>query len=167
MRISKRKWSTATGRCTEAFSWPVEVLGTDQHGTWLGSRQGNSVQQPDGRTELQRHNVVWLAIEAAWYLPAFVFSTDTDLTIDLCTPPTFSGETWSFIDLELDLFRRPGGRAGIVDQDEWELLAGSGRISEDEILTVNETARTLLQLVEDRRESFGCAALPWLRSLTD
>ena len=126
MRIAKRKWSTATGRCTEAFSWSVEALGTDQHGTWLGSRRGNSVQQPDGRIELQRHDAVWLAVEDAWYLPAFWFTTDTDLTIDLCTPPTFSGETWSFVDLELDLFRRPDGRAGIVDQDEWDLLPGRG-----------------------------------------
>ena len=167
MRISKRKWSTATGRCTEAFSWPVEALGTDQHGTWLGSRRGNSVQQPDGRIEVQRHDVVWLAVEDAWYLPAFWFTTDTDLTIDLCTPPTFSGETWSFVDLELDLFRRPDGRAGIVDQDEWDLLAGSGLISKDEIRTVSEAARTLLPLVEDRMEPFDCAALPWLHSLAD
>ena len=167
MRISKWKWSTETGRCTEAFSWPAQALGTDQHGTWLGSRRGAPVQQPDGRIELQRYDAVWLAVEDAWYVPAFWFTTDTDLTIDVCTPPMFSGETWSFVDLELDLFRRPDGRAGIVDQDEWDLLAGSGLLSDDEIRAVGETARTLLPLVEDRMEPFGWAALPWLHSLAD
>ena len=125
------------------------------------------MQQPDGRIELQRYDAVWLAVEDAWYVPAFWFTADTDLTIDVCTPPTFSGETWSFVDLELDLFRTPDGRAGIVDQDEWDLLAGSGLISDGEIRTVGETARTLLPLVEDRMEPFGCAALPWLHSLAD
>jgi protein associated with RNAse G/E len=166
-RISKQKWATATGRCTEAFSWPVETLGTDQHGTWLGSRRGNPVRQPDGRVELQRHDAVWLAVEDVWYLPAFWFTADTDLTIDVCTPPTLSGETWTFVDLELDLFRRPDGRAGVVDHDEWDLLAGSGLISDDEIRAATETARTLLPLVEDKVEPFGYAALPWLQSLAD
>lgn len=165
VRIAKHKWATATGRCAEAFSWAAEVLGSDRHGTWLGSRRGNPVQQADGRVELQRHDAVWLAVENAWYLPAFWFTPETDLTIDVCTPPTFKNETWSFVDLELDLFRTPDGRAGVVDQDEWALLAGSGLISDDAVRTVNETARTLLSFVEDRVEPFGDAALPWLRSL--
>lgn len=167
MRISKWKWSTEAGLCTEAFSWPVVSLGTDRHGTWLGSRRGNSVRQPDGRIEFQQHNLVWLAVEDAWYLPAFCFTNDTDLTIDVCTPLTVSGRTWSFVDLELDLFRAADGRAGIVDEDEWELLAGSGLISDEVVRTAGETARTLLSLVEVRSEPFGGAALPWLQCLAD
>ena len=65
VRISKQKWTTATGRCTEAFSWSAHVLGSDQHGTWLGSRRGSPVQQPDGRVEPQQHDAVWLAVEDA------------------------------------------------------------------------------------------------------
>jgi predicted RNA-binding protein associated with RNAse of E/G family len=108
-----------------------------------------------------------LATEDAWYLPAFWFTPDTDLTIDVCTPPTFSGGTWSFVDLELDLFRAADGRAGIVDQGEWELLAESGLISEEVVRTADEAAETLLSLVEGRTEPFGSAALPWLHGLAD
>lgn len=165
MRLSKQKWDIAERRCRQAFSWPVEILGTDQHGTWLGSRRGNPVQQPDGGVELQQNDAVWLVIERSWSLSAFWFTAETDLTIDVCTPPTFKDETWSFIDLELDLFRLPDGRAGIVDQDEWELLAGSGLISDEAVRVVEESARSLLPLVERKVEPFGHAALPWLHTL--
>jgi protein associated with RNAse G/E len=165
MRISKQKWATDTGQCTEAFSWPVKVLGTDEHGTWLGARRGTPVSQPDGRVKVQPHDAVWLAIEDAWYFPAFWFTTDTELTIDVCTPPTFNDETWSFVDMELDLFRSTDGRAGVVDQEEWSRLIASGLVSEDEVRSVTEAAKTLLALVEGRTESFGHAALSWLHSL--
>ena len=123
------------------------------------------MKQPDGRVEAQQHDAVWLAVEDAWYLPAFWFTTDTDLTIDVCTPPTFNDETWSFVDMELDLFRSTDGRAGVVDQDDWSRLVASGLVSDDEVRAVNETAKTLLTLVEHRVEPFGHAALPWLHSL--
>lgn len=165
VRISKRKWSTVTKQCTEAFSWAVDVLGNDQYGTWLGSTRGNPVQQPDGRVELQRHDLVWLVAEDAWYLSAFWYTAETDLTIDVCTPPAFADGTWSFIDMELDLYRRSDGQAGVVDQDEWEVLVGSGLVSDDEVRAVEETATTLLTLVERKIEPFGQVAQTWLRSL--
>lgn len=165
VRISKQKWTTATGRCTEAFSWPAHVLGADHHGTWLGARRGNPVQQPDGRVEPQPHDAVWLVVENAWYLPTFWFTSETDLTIDICTPPSFEDGTWSFVDMELDLFRRADGHAGVVDQDDWDLLVGSGLVSHDEVRGVEETAESLLTLVEHRVEPFGQAALTWLHSL--
>ncbi|WP_158068462.1 DUF402 domain-containing protein [Serinicoccus sp. CUA-874] len=165
VRLSKQKWDIARRRCREAFSWPVEILGTDRHGTWLGSRQGTPVHQPDGGVELQQNAAVWLVIERSWSLPAFWFTAETDLTIDVCTPLTFEDETWSFIDLELDLFRRPDGRAGLVDQDEWDLLAGSGLIVDEAVRAAEETARSLLPLVERQVEPFGHAALPWLHGL--
>jgi protein associated with RNAse G/E len=165
VRLSKQKWTTASGSCTEAFSWPAHVLGTDRHGTWLGARRGNPVQQADGRVEPQQHDAVWLVVENAWYLPAFWFTSETDLTIDICTPPSFEDGTWSFVDMELDLFRRSDGHAGVVDQDDWDLLVGSGLISDDAVRAVEETARSLLALVEHRVEPFGHAALPWLDSL--
>lgn len=164
-RISKRKWSPATGRCEEAFSWPVDLLGTDRHGTWLGSRRGNPVQQPDGHVERQPHDAVWLIVDEAWWLPTFWFTAETDLTIDISTPPVLENETWSFVDLELDLFRRADGRAGIVDQDELDVLATSGLVSTDVAGTANATAQALLPLVQRKSEPFGDAALTWFHSL--
>ncbi|WP_143082798.1 hypothetical protein [Cellulomonas sp. KH9] len=71
LRMSKEKVSLVDGTCAERFSRPVEQLGQDEHGTWLGARQGNPVRQPDGRHEAQEHDAVRLVVEDAWSLPAF------------------------------------------------------------------------------------------------
>jgi protein associated with RNAse G/E len=165
LTLSKEKWSLADARRSVAFSWSVVRLGSDRHGTWLGSRRGNLVRQPDGRQEIQQHDAVWVIDEHSWWLTAFWFTPETDLTVDICTPPTREGETWSFVDLELDLFRRSDGQAAIVDQEEFDLLAASGLVAESELQTAADTARDLLPLIQTRSEPFGDAALPWLRAL--
>ncbi|MCC2336383.1 DUF402 domain-containing protein [Cellulomonas wangsupingiae] len=163
--MSKQKVSLVDGTCAERFSWPVEHLGQDQHGTWLGARRGNPVRQPDGRHESQEHDAVWLVTEGAWWLPAFWFTDTTDLTIDICTPPTLDGSVWSFVDLELDLVRAADGRAGIVDQDEFDELALSGHLTDSQVATATEVARALLPLVQMEAEPFGRAARAWLQAL--
>lgn len=49
--------------------------------------------------------------------------------------------------------------------NEWDLLAGSGLIVDEAVRAAEETARSLLPLVERQVEPFGHAALPWLHSL--
>ena len=83
----------------------------------------------------------------------------------MCTPPVLEGATRSFTDLELDLFRAADGRAGIVDQDEFAVLAASGMLAQNEIDTAEATARTLLPLVKRRSEPFDDTAHDWLEVL--
>lgn len=122
----KLKWSLADGTCSEAFRWSAESLGRDEHGLWSGARRGDPIHQPDGRVEALPHDAVWLIGEGTWWLPSFWFTDDTDVTIDICTPPTLAGDTWSFVDLELDLYRRVDGHPGIVDQEEFDEFVASG-----------------------------------------
>lgn len=166
LRMSKEKVSVVDGTCAERFSWPVEYLGQDEHGTWLGARSGNPVRQPDGHSvEAQEHDAVWLVAEGAWWLPAFWFTDTTDLTIDICTPVTLDGTVWTFVDLELDLFRSADGRAGIVDQDEFDDLVQAGHLTDSQVASAAQAAQSLLPLVQGKAEPFGDAAQPWLRAL--
>lgn len=168
MRMSKQKWSVVDGTCAEAISWSVETLGSDEFGTWLGSRQGNPVRHRDGRrVEAQAHDAVWLVSEGAWWLSAFWFTDETDLTIDICTPPVLAGNAWTFVDLELDLFRRADGHAGVVDQEEFDRLVESGHLTDTQVRNAAGAARSLLPLVSAKSEPFGEAARPWLRTLLD
>ena len=166
LTMSKHKWSVTDGVCAEAFSWPIACLGQDEYGTWLGSRQGNSVRRSaDRRVEPQKHDAVWLVSPGAWWLTAFWFTDATDLTIDICAPPTLDGDVWTFVDLELDLFRSADGQAGIVDQDEFDALASSGHVSDSHLASAADAAESLLPLVQAKAEPFGEAARPWLRAL--
>lgn len=67
--------------------------------------------------------------------------------------------------MELDLFRRSDGTAGIVDQQEFDELAATGLLMRSQIDNAVVTAKRLLPLVESRTEPFGDAARPWLRRL--
>ena len=40
--MSKEKVSLVDGTCAERFSRPVEQLGQDEHGTWLGARRSTA-----------------------------------------------------------------------------------------------------------------------------
>lgn len=163
--VVKWKWSLASGQCTPRFSWSVLHLGRDEHGTWLGARRGNPVLQPDGRVEHQADDGVWLIPPGQFWIAAFWFTAVTDLTIDICRPPVQDGDAFSFVDLELDLFRNAKGDAGIVDHDEFASLAAARLVSKHDLTTARTTADRLLPLVEQRSEPFGQAAKPWLEKL--
>lgn len=115
--------------------------------------------------EHQEHDAVWLLPNQQWWLAAFWFTTKTDLTIDICSPPTQRGAIWSIVDLELDLYRNAMGQAGVVDQDEFAGLAASGLVTDRELAAASDTADRLLPLVQLRAEPFGQAARPWLQTL--
>lgn len=150
---------------TPRSTWSVLHLGHDRHGIWLGARRGNPVLQPDGRIERQDHDGVWLIPPRQFWIAAFWFSATTDLTIDICQPPTHVGDTFSFVDLELDLYRNAQGQAGIVVQEDFAALAAAGLVPERELTTASTMADQLLPLIEQRAEPFGEASRSWFLRL--
>lgn len=164
-RIVKKKWSLASGECAPCFSWPVVELGLDDHGLWLGSRRGNPVLQPDGRIERQAHDGVWLIPRRQYWIAAFWFTPATDLTIDICRPPAREADTFTFVDLELDLYRNAQGEAGIVDQDEFAALSAAQLVPPHELDAAITTAKHLLALVKQRIEPFGTSGKIKLQQL--
>lgn len=54
------------------------------------------------------------------------------LAIDICTPATFDGGVWEYVDLELDLFKSSDGVVGIFDQDEFDEAVAAGEVTRAE-----------------------------------
>jgi predicted RNA-binding protein associated with RNAse of E/G family len=77
--------------------------------------------------------------------------------VDICTPPQFDGNAWSYIDLELDLFCNSSGAVGVVDVDEFDLLVGRGVLSEEVVLAARSSAKEVQEALTWRREPFGQA----------
>lgn len=165
-RMVKWKWSLHSGRCLPTFSWSTAHLGVDGYGTWLGASRGNTVLQPDGRTEEQAHDAVWLIPDQQWWVAAFWDNAMNFCTVDICRPASRSGTTWSFVDLELDLYRSTERQAGIVDQDEFAALAAAHLVTEDELVAASETADRLLPLLQEGAEPFDRVARSWLRQIS-
>ena len=55
------------------------------------------------------------------------------VSIDVCTPAAFAGDAWTFVDLELDVYRAGDGAIEVFDEDELEeAVASGGLVSEEE-----------------------------------
>ena len=121
--------------------------------------------QPDGRCRRQTHDGVWLVPRRQYWIAAFWFTPATDLTIDICRPPTRVADTFTFVDLELDLYRTAQGEAGIVDQDDFAALSAAQLVPQRDLDAASATADQLLPLVEQRVEPFGAVARAKLRQL--
>jgi predicted RNA-binding protein associated with RNAse of E/G family len=65
------------------------------------------------------------------------------VSIDVCTPAELSGDAWTYVDLELDVYRAGDGGIGVFDEDELEEAVAHGLISEEEHGTCLEVAAEL------------------------
>ncbi len=111
------------------------------------------------------HDGVWLIPRQQFWIAAFWFTPTIDLTIDICQPATQQDTSYSFVDLELDLYRNAEGEAGIVDQDEFAALAAAQLVSQQDLNAAAATAGRLLPLLEQRAEPFDQTGKRWLQQL--
>ena len=110
--------------------WSAYVIKEDEHGTWLytpegsvvaGRRDGVVGRSYVGIPEAPGLHVLQLipADRAWWYGTWAVDQVGPRTAIDICTPPEFADGQWSYVDLELDVYRRQE-MVGIFDGDEFE-----------------------------------------------
>jgi len=102
-----------------------------------------------------------------YWIAAFWFTPATDLTIDICRPPAREAGTFTFVDLELDLYRNAQGESGIVDEDEFAALSAAQLVPKHDLDAAVTTANHLLALVEQRVEPFGTAGRTKLHQLKE
>lgn len=175
LRLTKSKWSIERGECLPVFRWDVTELGSDDYGTWLGARKGNPVyrvthdgppnRHADGVAGPQADDAVFLVNSGEWFVSTCWHSPTTELTIDISAPPILDADGWTFVDLELDLYRNVDGTAAIVDQDEFAVLAESGLVPEADLDAAGRTADQLLTAITSRREPFGDVGREWIKVL--
>jgi hypothetical protein len=133
--------------------WAAYCLGEDEHGTWLYTPQGSLARGRGsgasevchvGTPEPPGLHVLHLApANRQWWFAAWTAdSAGRSTDIDICTPPEVSRGRVSYVDLELDVYRRDGD-VGIDDLDEFEDACRSGTIKAGERLECLGTAREL------------------------
>lgn len=146
------------------WSFDMQRLGEDEHGTWLWMPAGTSMQRGTDAPMLSRNLAVKLITPNEWWT-AIWNDGDTatyELYVDISTPATWEGDTVRLIDLDLDVARRRGGGVEVHDEDEFEehkVRYGYPEHIIDKART--ETAR-IAAAVEGRDEPFGEAAERWL-----
>lgn len=169
VRVERRKWPDRPH-----YGVTCVVLGTDEHGTWLGSRAGATVSAPEGRSFVGQHDVVFCLPEDDWYLlHHFDGHSDIRLYVDICTPHVWSGSGATTVDLDFDVIvwnEVRGGGVELVDEDEFEDHRATYGYPDDLVEAARRAASEVLARVERSEPPFdGAAALDWLavlRSLT-
>lgn len=128
VRVEGAKWNGKPH-----WRYDARVLGTDEHGLWIGVDAGTTVQKGWRKAYLSGHAFVRLVPpttvawdDGSWMLPGWWDRSDVDAYVDVSTPPSVrrdaSGEGWivEYVDLDLDLVVPASGLpAWIDDEDEF------------------------------------------------
>jgi hypothetical protein len=100
-------------------------LGEDAHGTWLGFPRGTYMSRP-GAEYVSPTDQLGLVppvsapeIERGWLATIHGPGGVLSVYVDVTAPPTWSGNTLTAIDLDLDVVRELDGRVWVDDEDEF------------------------------------------------
>ncbi|MBL7255868.1 hypothetical protein [Paractinoplanes lichenicola] len=176
LKLVKRKLNGNEG------SWLAYHLGDDEGGSWLFHPEGTTYtgRWADGREatcfsgvpEEPGCAVLYFAPHQGGWVAAWRRTPHTAITVDLSRPMTRSGDVWSFVDLELDLWHRPddddtdpgprfsrhGRTVGIADDDELDDAVHREWITAGEAAQTRNEARYVADLILDGIRPFTQAA---------
>ncbi len=93
------------------WRYPLEPLGRDRHGWWLGGRTGQLMRRGFEEPVVQPHDFVTLVPGAGEWIATFnADGTDVAIYVDVTTRPDVSAAAIDAVDLHLDVVRlRDGG----------------------------------------------------------
>ena len=158
--VDYRKWG---GK--QHYRWNGFLLGTDDHGTWIGTTKGSPATRPNGQVVPRGWGVVLLVPNDQWWSALYPEGGRYELYVDICAPSTWDGDRLEIVDLDLDVVRWRDGHTTLVDEDEFEDHQRAYAYPSEVIDSARTSADMVRKLVEDRAEPFGNAAQPWLSRL--
>jgi uncharacterized protein len=153
-----RKWG---GKAHWRFH--AEMLGRDEHGTWLGSRPPTAYTGPQGAGEWE-HSFVVLVPHDGWWVAAFNAPPhDIEVYVDMTTPPEWvARDHVTMVDLDLDVIRSRTSGTFLDDEDEFTLHQQLFGYPEDVVDAARACSESMMSRVTARDEPFGETALEWL-----
>jgi hypothetical protein len=160
-----RKWGDIAH-----WRFPVELLGRDAFGTWLGAVPPTAYTGPRGAGEWT-HNFVMCVPDDAWWIATFNAVTTevgAEVYVDMTTPPVWlSGSHVQAIDLDLDVIRERDGTVFIDDEDEFEEHKVKFAYPADVVAAARASCDEIFRRVRSRDEPFGDVGRTWLATRRD
>ena len=98
------------------WRFDAELLGRDEHGTWLGTRAGMPYTGP--RTGTWPSGFVMVIPDGEWWIASWYDEGEpnVELYVDITTAATWPSTSFvTAIDLDLDVVRSRDGRVELVD----------------------------------------------------
>ncbi len=164
VRCELLKWD---GRLNYGFG--AELLGRDEHGTWLGVAPHTPFVGPESPGVWNDAFVICVP-EADWWIASFYGAGSTlrmEHYIDITTIAEWPDESaLSCVDLDLDVARFFDGRIELLDEDEFDEHRVEMDYPDDVVRRARATAQLILEAVESRTEPFDTVGAQWLATLT-
>jgi protein associated with RNAse G/E len=148
---------------------PVQHLGEDEHGTWLGAPAGTPIQRGSEPPVVLEQAWVQLIPDGQWWTAAFnAEPATTEIYCDITTEPRWlSPDEVTMVDLDLDVLRKRGdGQVLLVDEDEFADHQVRYGYPADVIRRAEEAAAWLLDATRARVEPFGIGYHRWLAMIS-
>lgn len=172
VRVAFTKWG---GR--PHWEYDARLLGTDEHGTWLGARAGTRLRRPGVAIDAPQHFVT-LVPDAGGHVATFYDELRDQVTedgwgmvevyVDITTPPVWDGSTVRAVDLDLDVVRSRVGRTWVDDEDEFAEHRHRYGYPDDVVRAASASCDAVLSAVAARSGPYdGRCALAWISRLCD
>jgi hypothetical protein len=133
------------------FSYSLQTLGEDPHGSWLYGGRGSPWSAPHDWGMLP-FDVALLVPRDGWWVAWWVaYPEDRQVEIDICLPASRTEAGWSYVDLELDVYRHDDGSIEVKDADEFEEACRNGWISPGDATAARATAASVAAALREAR----------------
>lgn len=155
----------------DSLKWPdrphwrydMTRVGDDEYGVWLWAGPDTIAQHGSDPPRRRGIGFVTLIPPNEWWLAMFFADHPVyDTYVNVGTPCTWSENTVSQIDLDLDVVRYHNGSCAVIDEDEFEdrktRLGYPPRLVEQ----ASDAAARALRLLETDAEPFRNVSADWL-----
>ena len=154
----------------EHWAFDVEILGSDEHGLWLGGRKGSVGSRPGKSVKATSNYVTLIPANEGWWVATFNATpqgsnADISVYVDITTPTTVNeGEAFT-LDLDLDVVQRADGRVEIVDEDEFADHQVEMSYPPRVITAAREAADSVKQMMGTGAAPFDGSHRAWLERI--
>ncbi len=161
------------------WEYDAVLLGSDEHGDWLGIPAGTAMARP-GATYRAQVDQVTLAPapdldERGWTATFHGHGGHTsgslegpvDVYVDITTPPVWDGAVLRAVDLDLDVVRGVSGRVWVDDEDEFAEHRVLYGYPEDVVALAVSSCEHVRTAVETHAAPYDGSAERWFARLAE
>ncbi|MEV6303637.1 DUF402 domain-containing protein [Actinoplanes sp. NPDC051861] len=148
--------------------YPMEPLGSDEHGEWFGGRKGITLRRGYEEPVTQPHDFVQLIPAHGCWIAAFndvAAETDIAVYIDVTTRPEVDGDVIHAVDLDLDVVRLRDGSVRVLDEDEFDEHRVLYGYPAEVVAQARATCDDLVARLTTATTAFEKTAVAWLAQL--
>lgn len=139
--------------------WGSYLVDDDEWGAWLytpkgslarGTKNGKTTVGSAGEPTPPGIPVIHLVPRGEeWWFARWQIGTSgvSSLAVDVCLPPQLHENEWSYVDLELDLFKSSDGIVGVFDQNDFDEAVAAGHIDSEVATRAVQVAAALEQRI--------------------